>query len=80
MPQLALYLDDETARRIDQAARSRGLSRSAWVRDVIQKQLDERLPQSFFDVIGDWEDDRNPDEIMADIRSGYKQAERPEIE
>jgi predicted DNA-binding protein len=80
MSQLALYLDDETANRIDEAARRRGMSRSAWVRAVIQKQLDEQLPDSFFDVLGTWQDDRTPEEIVKDIRAGDDQAERPEIE
>jgi hypothetical protein len=78
--QLALYLDEETAARVDQAARRQGMSRSAWVRQVILKQLDERLPDSFFDVLGSWEDDREPDEIIADLRAGEQQAERPELD
>ena len=80
MAQLALYLDDETAKRIDQTARKSGMSRSAWVRSVILKQLDDRLPDSFFEVLGAWEDERGPDEIMAAIRAGGKQTERPEID
>ncbi|HUU03372.1 MAG TPA: CopG family transcriptional regulator [Myxococcota bacterium] len=80
MAQLALYLDDETAKRIDQAARRRSMSRSAWVRNVILKQLDDKLPESFFEVLGSWEDGRDPDEILKDIRAGSRQAERPEIE
>ncbi len=80
MAQLALYLDDETARRVEQAARRAGVSRSAWVRSVLLKQLDDRLPDSFFEVLGCWEDDRSPDEILADIRSASQQPERPDIE
>ena len=79
MAQLALYLDNETARRIDEVARKNNMSRSAWVRSVILKQLDDKLPESFFEVLGSWEDDRNPKEILADIRKGAVQLERPDI-
>lgn len=39
MPQLALYLDETTARRLDEAARREGSSRSAWVRRAIASFL-----------------------------------------
>ncbi len=32
------------------------------------RNLDNRLPDSFFEVLGSWEDDRGPDEIMTAIR------------
>ncbi|MCH9652050.1 MAG: ribbon-helix-helix domain-containing protein [Deltaproteobacteria bacterium] len=39
MPQLALYLDETTARRVDEASRQEGSSRSAWVRRAIASFL-----------------------------------------
>ncbi len=70
MAQLALYVDDETLRKLDERVRVEGGSRSAWVREAILARLTNRLPESFFDTIGAWEDERSPDEILADIRSG----------
>ena len=29
---------------------------------------DERLPESFFEVLGSWEDERGPERILRDIR------------
>ena len=40
----------------------------------------EPLPQSFFQVLGSWEDDRDPDEILADIRRNLEQPDRSDLE
>jgi hypothetical protein len=32
--------------------------------------LKDRLPESFFEVLGTWEDDREPEQILRDLRSG----------
>ncbi len=75
MSQLALYLDEETARLLDEAAKKDGLSRSAWAREAIQAALKNRLPESFFNVLGKWEDSRSSEEILEDIR---KEPEDPD--
>lgn len=80
MAQLALYLDEETARLLDKAAQKDGVSRSAWARQAIQAALENRLPQSFFDVLGNWEDNRSADQIMADIRQYPSDADRPKLD
>jgi predicted transcriptional regulator len=80
MPQLAIYLDEKTARKLDAAARRSGMSRSAWVRRALEAQLAGALPESFFSVLGTWEDERTADEILGDIRSGREQDERPPLD
>lgn len=80
MAQLAIYLDDETARLLDEAARKEGVSRSALARKAIRTHLHRRLPESFFAVLGTWEDDREPEEILRDIRSGPGQREREPLD
>lgn len=79
MPQLAIYLDDETARQLTEASEREGLSRSAWVKRAVQAQLKNRLPDSFFEVLGTWEDDREPAEVLRDIRSEVPQKERASL-
>lgn len=76
MSQLALYLDEETARLLDEAAEKDGLSRSAWARQAIKAALKNRLPESFFDVLGKWEDSRSPEETLKDIRKGSQDPNR----
>ena len=69
MTQLAIYLDEKTAALLDEAARKDGLSRSAWVKRAIQSSLTHQLPESFFDVLGTWEDERSSEEIIREIRN-----------
>ena len=81
MPQIAIYLDKETAEILDTAAEREGKSKSAFVRDAIKVRAQMEtasgyLPQWWFDNLGGWEDDRSPEEIMRDIRSGPAQRER----
>lgn len=80
MPQLAIYLDDDTTRRLDEEAEKEGISRSAWVRRAVQSRLDGRLPARFFEVLGTWEDSREPEEILRDIRAEAAERSRPPVE
>lgn len=80
MPQLAIYLDDETSKLLDEASEREGVSRSAWVRRAVQSRLKNRLPDSFFAVLGTWEDDREPDEILRDIRQEAPQKNREPLD
>lgn len=68
MPQLALYVENALMKRLDRAAKQAGLSRSGFVARVLSQQLEDRLPETFFEVLGTWEDTRSPVEIVRDIR------------
>lgn len=70
MAQVALYLDAETAQMVEEAANRDGVSRSGWIRQAVRAQLARRLPDSFFAVLGTWEDEREPEEILKSIRLG----------
>ena len=74
MPQLAIQLDEETAAALDEAAERDAVSPSDWARQAVviqlQPQPGNRLPQSFFDVLGTWEDDCEPEQILRRIREG----------
>ncbi|HEV2855468.1 MAG TPA: CopG family transcriptional regulator [Thermoanaerobaculia bacterium] len=80
MSQLAIYLDDDTSRLLDEAAEREGVSRSAWVRQAVQSRLRNRLPDSFFAVLGTWEDGRDPEEILRDIRQEIPQKHREPLD
>ena len=80
MAQLAIYLDDETARQLDKAAKKAGVSRSACVREALRVHLKNSLPRTFFDVLGTWEDDRNADEILDDIRTNNDDKAHPSLD
>ncbi len=70
MSQLAIYIDNQIADRLDKAVKASGKSKSKWVADAIEKSLQDRWPEGFFDLAGSWEDDDGPDEIMQRIRNG----------
>lgn len=79
MTQLAVYLDEETATLLEEAAQRAKISRSSWVREAIQSHLRNRLPESFFTALGSWEDERDPEEILRDIRSDVPQTDRASL-
>jgi predicted DNA-binding protein len=78
MAQLAIYIEDQLAKRLDNAAKSSGKSKSKWVADAIKRSLQDQWPEGFFDLAGSWEDDIGPDEIMRKIRSGMEKPESRE--
>jgi hypothetical protein len=80
MAQLAIYLDKETARLLAEAARRDGVSRSALARRAIRSHLHRRLPDSFFEALGGWEDGRSAEEILLSLRTGPDQKERTSLE
>jgi len=79
MAQVALYLDEKTAKRVAAAARQARVSRSAWIRAAVEAKLAGRLPDSFFATLGAWEDTRSPEQIVADIRSDVRDQERESL-
>jgi len=78
MSQLAIYIDDQLAERLDKAVKGSGKSKSKWVAGAIKRSLQDQWPEGFFDLAGSWEDDLRPDEIMSRIRTGMDKPDRRE--
>lgn len=76
MAQLAIYLDDRTAREIKKQAKRAGVSRSEWVSQAVKKELSQKIPEEFFQVLGSWQDDRSPEQILKEIKKEKAQTER----
>ena len=70
MAQLAIYIDDQLADRLDKAVKASGKSKSKWVAEAIRHSLHDQWPKGFFDLAGSWEDNATPEKIMARIRKG----------
>jgi len=68
MSQLAIYIDDQLAERLDKAVKASGQSKSKWVANAIKRSLQDQWPKDFFDLAGSWEDDVEADEILIRIR------------
>ena len=76
--QLAIYIDDQLAERLDKAAKASGKSKSKWVSDAIKMALQDQWPEGFFELAGSWEDDIGPDEIIRRIRRGMEKSDKRE--
>ncbi len=72
MPQLAIYLDEDIAKKLDRAVKKSGKSRSKWVADLIKAKLEDDWPEDFFDLAGAWEGPESPEEILISIRKGIE--------
>ena len=57
MAQLAIYIDEKLADRLEKAVKASGKSKSKWVSEAIEKELRDHWPEDFFDLAGSWEDD-----------------------
>ena len=55
MAQLHLYLPDDVAEEVKQRAKSRGLTVSAYLAEVVRSQMTDQWPKDFFSkVVGGW--------------------------
>ena len=78
MAQLAIYLDDKLAQRLDKAVTAAGKSKSKWVAEAIQHSLRDQWPDGFFEFAESWKDDTKPDlggENLKLLREGVAEME-----
>jgi hypothetical protein len=80
MTQMAIDLDEETLHQLQEASHRAGISAAAWAEKAVQNQLQDRLSDSFFQVLGTWQDDRTPEEILRDIRADVSQKARAPLQ
>lgn len=52
MPQLSIYIDEETLRRVELAARTEQVSVSKYVSRKLRSGLDDEWPERFGDLFG----------------------------
>jgi len=78
MSQLAIYINDQLAQKLDKAVKASGKSKSKWVAGAIERSLQDQWPDGFFDLAGSWENDLRPDEVMSRIRTGMDKPDRRE--
>jgi hypothetical protein len=65
MPQLSLYLDQETLKKIELAAKKEKVSISHWVKSKLQSSFDKKWPDNFFQLYGSIKDEslNKPDSL-----------------
>lgn len=76
MPQLSLYIDKETMKKLENIAKIENVSLSKWVGSVIQNALKNNYPPNYFELFGSVNDDtlKEPEELY-----NSSDAEREEI-
>ncbi|MCG6146531.1 toxin-antitoxin system, antitoxin component [Leptospira bandrabouensis] len=56
MPQLSLYIDQDTLKKIELAAKKEKVSISQWVKGKLQSSFEKKWPENFFQLYGSIED------------------------
>ncbi len=72
MPQISLYIDEETLHRVEEAAKAEKVSVSRWVGDQLKRRLATSYPDHFKSLYGSVDDDT----FEAPRRDGSPDAER----
>ena len=78
MAQMAIYIDDQLAERLEKAVKASGKSKSKWIAEVIKRSLQDEWPEGFFELAGKWEDDVGPEEILDRIRKEIREHDKRE--
>jgi hypothetical protein len=71
MPQLHLYLRKDVADEVKRRARTKGMSVSKYLADLVQGQVTDQWPERFFTkVVGGWKGEplKRPEQIEPELR------------
>ena len=65
MPQISLYIDKDTIKKIERAAKMENKSISKWAASKIKSSIEEKWPDDWFSLFGAIKDDsfNEPDEL-----------------
>jgi hypothetical protein len=66
MPQISLYIDDKTLKKVENAAKRQHTSISKWVAEQLRSRVDPAYPAQFEDLFGSIKDETfiEPKEIQ----------------
>ncbi|MDH5718833.1 MAG: DUF6364 family protein [Spirochaetia bacterium] len=65
MAQLSLYIDDETLKKVEKAAKNQNISVSKWITSRIKNSFKTSWDENFFSLFGSIKDEsfKRPDQI-----------------
>jgi hypothetical protein len=66
MGQVTIYLEEETEKKMIEAAKSSQLSKSKWIAKLIQEKVANEWPKSIVELAGSWPDFPTAEEIRSD--------------
>jgi hypothetical protein len=67
MPQLSLYLDDKTLKKVEKAAKIENTSISKWVTGKLKEHLENEWPDNYSSLFGSISDESFCAEAIADF-------------
>ena len=74
MPQISLYIDETTLKKVEQQAKLSHVSISKWVAEQIRNKIEPRYPDDFASLYGSLEDElERPEQISSLIDSKREQ-------
>lgn len=72
MSQVTIYLDKETEEKMRKAAEASGMSRSKWLRSLIQRHTAEEWPEQVQQLTSAWPDFPDAESLRADLGEDAK--------
>ena len=72
MGQITVHLDGETERKMKRMVRSKHISQSKWVAELIKERLRERWPDSVRGIPGSWKDAPAAEELREDLGADHR--------
>jgi len=69
MPQISLYIDEATLKKLESAASRQHVSISKWVGDQIRAKVDPVYPQGYEDLFGSVSDETFNRPVQGDFKN-----------
>lgn len=79
MPQISLYIDEETLSKVEKAAKKEHISISKWVGNNIKRSFDGQYPKDYFKVFGSIKDESMVAEKPADYNAEIKERDQSSV-
>jgi len=73
MPQISLYIDEETLKKIEKAAKKEHISISKWVGNNIKRAFKSEYPENYFNLCGSIKDETMVAESPSVYNAGIKE-------
>lgn len=73
MPQISLYIDEETLKKIEKAVKKEHISISKWVGNNIKRSFNSEYPENYFNLYGSIKDETMVAERPAVYNAGIKE-------
>lgn len=80
MPQISLYIDEETLKKVEKAAKKEHVSISKWVGNNIKRAFKSEYPENYFELYSSVKDETMVAEEPAVYNAGARESVKPEDE